>query len=348
MADQFKATGTKDGFERHGGDLDRAAARYGDPVDGWVDLSTGINPRAYPLPPIPAEAWTRLPQASAEHAAKAAAAEAYGAKSMDLIVCAPGTQILIQALPRVLSVRSVAVVGPTYSEHAAAWRAAGVLTEDAGDLPPPDRSVVVVNPNNPDGRTFTPDQLAQWAAQATQGGHVLIVDEAYADVRPDLSLVPRLPFPNVVILRSFGKFHGLAGLRLGFAVSTPEIAARLADDLGPWAVSGPALEVGARALADHEWARAERSRLADEMARLRDLLRDAGATVIGGTDLFVSVEHDRAPDLFDHLATAGIWMRRFAERPRHLRFGLPGTASAWARLSEALAAFEHMGSRRHG
>jgi len=341
----------KTGFDIHGGDLDRAAARYGHPADGWIDLSTGINPESYPLPEVSSDSWTRLPQASALTALQDAAADAYGARGADLIACAPGTQALIQLLPRVLGAERVAVLGPTYTEHAAAWRAAGIPTDEAADLPPPDRSLVLVNPNNPDGRAVDPERLAAWAETAASAGHWLIVDEAFADVRPDLSLVPAMPLANVVILRSFGKFHGLAGLRLGFAVAAPGTARRFEAGLGPWAVSGPALEIGARALADHAWAERERTRLAERMARLRELLSGAGAEVVGGTDLFVLVDYGAAAALYDQLAGAGILIRRFAGNPRWLRFGLPGPEDAWNRLATSLAVFAAGASglaRRHG
>ncbi|MAO55620.1 MAG: threonine-phosphate decarboxylase [Rhodospirillaceae bacterium] len=323
----------------HGGDLAAWAGRYGRPVAEWLDLSTGINPVAYPLPDLAAETWTKLPQSAALAALKEAAAKAYGASSPEMLACAPGTQALIQVLPLLFDRRRVSILGPTYSEHASAWRQAGAEVTEVGDLPPPDRSLVLVNPNNPDGRTIAPDVLAAWARDAAGQGQILIVDEAFADVRPEVSLVPTMPLGNVVILRSFGKFFGLAGLRLGFAVAAPDIVRRLETLMGPWAVSGPGLVIGARALSDGTWIAAERDRLAAAMVRLREMLTGAGAEIVGGTDLFVTVDHGAAPDLFDHLARAGILVRRFDAAPRRLRFGLPGDAGDWGRLEQALAAF---------
>jgi len=339
----------KFGVEGHGGDLAAATARFGPPSGGWVDLSTGINPTPYPLPDLPPDAWTRLPQSAGLIALKAAAADAYGAAGPDLIVCAPGTQALIQALPRVLGAPRVAVLGPTYAEHGAAWRASGAAVEEVSALPPPDRSLVLVNPNNPDGRAVDPAHLAAWARDAAEADHWLIVDEAFADVRPDISLVPALPLANVIVLRSFGKFHGLAGLRLGFALAAPRMVRRLEADLGPWAVSGPAQDIGARALADHAWATAERARLTGHMTCLRGLLTGAGLDIVGGTDLFVLAEHADALALYDHLAGAGILVRRFQANPHWLRFGLPGPESHWGRLESALAAVaETRPVSRHG
>ena len=327
------------GIEIHGGDLDRAAARYGVPAADWIDLSTGINPTPYPLPAVSSEAWTRLPLASDLMALKAAAAAAYGANSPDLIACASGTQALIQLLPRMLGAARVAILGPTYSEHDVAWRAVGAATEEVADLPSPDRTVVVVNPNNPDGRAMDPARLADWAAEAAPAGHWLVVDEAFADVRPDVSLIARMPLANVVILRSFGKFFGLAGMRLGFAVTGSDLVRRFEAEQGPWAVSGPALAVGTQALSDHAWATDERSRLSARMARLHGLLSGAGLRVLGGTDLFVLTENDAAGALYEQLAGEGILVRRFAGNARWLRFGLPGPDDHWGRLEAALSAF---------
>lgn len=338
----------------HGGDLGAWAERYGRPVAEWLDLSTGINPVAYPLPELAVETWTRLPQSAELEGMKAAAASAYGAAAPDLIACAPGTQAMIQALPRVLGVGRVTILGPTYSEHAAAWRQAGADVFETDDPPAPDRSLVLVNPNNPDGRAVEPSVLAAWARDALVQGHHLIVDEAFADVRPELSLVPVMPLPNVVILRSFGKFFGLAGLRLGVAVAAPNLVRRLENFMGPWAVSGPGLAIGARALSDDAWIAAERDRLAAAMTRLREMLSAAGAEIVGGTNLFVTIDHSAAPDLFRHLAQAGILVRRFDGLPGRLRFGLPGDGGDWARLENALTAFtvpcapEAPESRRHG
>ncbi|MAY68537.1 MAG: threonine-phosphate decarboxylase [Rhodospirillaceae bacterium] len=341
----------KIGIDGHGGDLAAALVRFGPSPDGWIDLSTGINPTPYPHLEVSPDAWARLPQSSALDALKRAAADAYGAAGPDLIACAPGTQAVIQALPRVLGVHRLAILGPTYAEHGAAWRAAGADVTEVSDLPAPDRSLVLVNPNNPDGRTAGPGRLTAWARDAAAAGQWLIIDEAFADVRPDISLVGSLPLANVVVLRSFGKFHGLAGLRLGFALAEPDVVRRLEADLGPWAVAGPAQEIGARALTDHAWAAAERTHLSARMVRLRDLLTEAGLGIVGGTDLFVLTEHGDAFALYDHLGEAGILVRRFATNSKWLRFGLPGPEEHWRRLQTALTAFNGticVPDRRHG
>lgn len=317
----------------HGGDLAAAEARWGRPAQGWLDLSTGINPWPYPLPDMPAEAWTRLPGAAEERALAAAAARRWRAPGADRILAAPGSSALIQALPRVLPPGDVAVLGPTYGEHARAWAAAGHAVrqisslDDMGDA----AAVVAVNPNNPDGRTLAPERLAALAT----GGRMVVVDEAFADATPELSAVPLLR-PGLVVLRSFGKFYGLAGLRLGFTAAEPNLLDRLRAQLGPWPVSGPALAVGTQALGDEAWTTATRARLNDAAGRLDAVLKSAGLAVVGGTSLFRLAEHAAATELYDRLGRAGILVRAFAEQPTRLRFGLPGNDGDMVRLRQAL------------
>lgn len=314
----------------HGGDLAAAEARWGRPADGWLDLSTGINPWPYPLPPLPPEAWTRLPGAAEDAALRAAAARAFAAPGPDWVLPAPGSSALIQWLPRITPRARVAVVGPTYAEHAAAWRAAGhEVREVASTAEAAGAEVtVVVNPNNPDGRTVPATELAALAG-------MVVVDEAFAEAVPGVSAVPLLR-PGMVVLRSFGKFHGLAGLRLGFAVAAPQTLAPLAAALGPWPVSGPALAVGAAALADDGWAKATRAHLSSMADRLDGVLSGGGLAIMGGTPLFRLARHDAAAALHDRLGRAGILVRAFADRPALLRFGLPSGQKDLERLRAAL------------
>jgi cobalamin biosynthetic protein CobC len=314
----------------HGGGLIAARRRYPNAPEPWIDLSTGINPVAYPIPPLPADAFARLPEPETLAALEAAAATAYGARDPAMVVAAPGTQSLIHLLPRLIPARRVAVVGPTYAEHAAAWALAGCAVAtvatpaQAGDAD----VVVLCNPNNPDGRLHAPASLA-----AARGS--LVVDEAFADLDGE-SLVPALPRDGVVVLRSFGKTYGLAGIRLGFAVTTPSLAGRIREALGPWAVSGPAMLIGTLALADTAWRQAAAARLAEDAQHLDALLAGAGCSVLGGTRLFRLVAHDNAVALADRLGQAGILVRGFQDRPHWLRFGIPTGETAWRRLGSAL------------
>ncbi|GLS70200.1 threonine-phosphate decarboxylase CobD [Methylobacterium tardum] len=326
----------------HGGDLGGLRMAYPDAPEPWLDLSTGINPVPYRVPPVEASAWTRLPEAAEVWALREAAAAAYGAPDAAHVVPAPGTQILIETLPRLLAPSRVAVLGPTYAEHAAAWARAGHAVDEVATVAGlRDAQVaVIVDPNNPDGRTLPRAERRALAGALRARGGLLVADEAFADLEPVESLCPHVSAPDVapglVVLRSFGKTYGLAGLRLGFAIADPATAARIAAALGPWAVSGPALAIGRAALSDAAWrAQAARDRAADA-ARLDRMIARAGGRIVGGTSLFRTADFPDGPDLYRRLAASGIAVRRFTERPERLRFGLPAGKGAWCRLSRVL------------
>lgn len=309
----------------HGGRLAEAMRRYPDAPTPWIDLSTGISPHAYPFTVPGPDAWRRLPEPEAVAALEAVAARAYGVSDPACVVAAPGTQALIQLMPRLFPQRRIAIPGPTYAEHEAAWRAAGTVIDPVATC------LVLCNPNNPDGRRHDP------AALAAHSHDLLIVDEAYADFEPGLSLAPYLPLPKTIVLRSFGKAYGLAGLRLGFALTTPANAAMIRTALGPWPISGPAVAIGTESFADATWRAEAAVQAHAASARLDILLHAAGLTHIGGTALFRTVQTAAAHPLADHLARAGLLVRRFAHAGTWLRMGLPPDESAWARLSAVLA-----------
>jgi cobalamin biosynthesis protein CobC len=332
----------------HGGNLTAARRLFPDAPLPWIDLSTGINPVPYPVGRISQIAWTRLPDVAAlEHTARVA----YHAGPRTDAVAAPGTQALIQWLPRIFSAKNVGILDFTYGEHAVCWRAAGaevVTVATLTDLAAFEVGVVV-NPNNPDGRVCSPGAMADVAAVLARRGGRLIVDEAFMDLQGhDHSLIPDLP-PATVVLRSFGKTYGMAGLRLGFALGSPEDCARLRTALGPWAISGPAIEIGQRALTDHAWLAPAKARLRDDAERLDRTLESAKLAVVGGTALFRLVRHRHAADWFKTLCAAGILTRPFQEQPEWLRFGIPPAPEAWTRLEAALAkAVDNVGSCAFG
>lgn len=320
----------------HGGDLATAKALFPQAPEPWIDLSTGINPIPYPLPALPLSLWQRLPGQAEETALLEAARAAYWVRPESGIVAAPGTQILIEALPRLVPDAKVAVLGPTYGEHAPAWRKAGAEVREIADLAAIGEAsvVVLVNPNNPDGRIVAPDVLAELAGTLAARGGLLLIDEAFADFTPEASLLPTLP-EGALVLRSFGKAYGLAGLRLGFAIGAPRLTDALRALLGPWSVAGPALHIGAIALADGAWlAAAARDRAAD--SRRLDALLARHGRIVGGTVLYRLLETPEAPALFERLGRAGIYVRRFQHDPTRLRFGLPGDEVEWARLGDVL------------
>jgi cobalamin biosynthetic protein CobC len=255
------------------------------------------------------------------------------------VVCAPGTQILLPLVAALVPPGRAGVLGPTYSEHGRAAALAGhavIDVRDVNELRGVDLALVV-NPNNPDGRIITKERLLALSDDLSGQGGLLVVDEAFMDVGPpEASLADQVHRGNFIVLRSFGKFFGLAGLRLGFALAAPDLAATLNAALGPWAVSGPAIAIAERALADDAWIGATRTRLASAAAKLDQLLAEAGVEVVGGTSLFRLVHTRRADEIFQHLGTAGIIVRPFREQPTWLRFGIP-SESSWDRVRSRLA-----------
>jgi cobalamin biosynthetic protein CobC len=317
----------------HGGDLSAVRRRFPTAPQPWIDLSTGINPVAYPVAQLPPEIWSRLPTCEAEQALLRAAARRYSIPDPATIVAAPGTQALIQLLPRLMPASRVAIVGPTYAEHELCWRRAGHDTAVVPDIVDASGAdiVVVVNPDNPTGRLIDPRTLRVIETA------LLVVDEAFIDFLPtEASLAGDLP-ANTVVLRSFGKTYGLAGVRLGFAVAPARFARRLREELGPWAVSGPALEIGRIALDDEAWLQATAQRLAADRAKVDALLVAAGFTLLGGTPLFRLADHPQATCLVDVLGQQGIHVRALVDRPTWLRFGLPANQEEFRRLTTALS-----------
>ncbi|MDW3224541.1 MAG: threonine-phosphate decarboxylase [Paracoccaceae bacterium] len=310
----------------HGGGLDAAIARFGGTRLTWIDLSTGINPHPYPRAPLPPDAWIALPDKKAMSDLMAAARAFWNIPDEAGVIAASGASALIAQLPQLVSKGPVCIPAPTYNEHAAAFAAQGWSITDADTA----KAQVIVHPNNPDGRLWTRDTLPCKDATLT------IIDESFCDVDPALSLIALADRPGTVILKSFGKFWGLAGLRLGFLIGDATLIQELGDRLGPWAVSGPALHIGAQALRDLRWATATRQRLSEDAAQLDALMQIAGARVLGGTTLFRLYDVDDAEAWQTRLAHHHIWSRTFPYAPGWLRLGLPHTLH-WPRLKAALA-----------
>jgi cobalamin biosynthetic protein CobC len=315
----------------HGGDLGEIMRRFPNAPKPWLDLSTGINPVPYPVGALADESWARLPSRHDEQALLAAAAKRYGVRDQATLLAAPGTQALIQLLPRLVPKSRVAVLGPTYEEHEASWARQGHdvrVVDDVAQAAGAD-VLVVVNPDNPTGRLLSAEELGH-------PSRLLVVDEAFIDFLPAAaSLAGNLP-PRTIVLRSFGKTYGLAGLRLGFAIGAPDLIARLAVELGPWAVSGPALAIGRKALADDDWLAIAKARLERDGQRLDDLLAAAGCAPVSATPLFRLVRHDDVREMIERLGRHGIHVRAFGRQASWLRLGLPGNDGAFRRLASAL------------
>lgn len=305
----------------HGGGIDAAAAHFGGERSQWIDLSTGINPVPYPVGAMPTQAWTALPDANAQNALLHAARAFWKVPDNAAIIAAPGASALIARIPLLRPAGIVDIPQPTYNEH---WAAFENCAWSLGTAAPDAR--VLVHPNNPTGRFFEAGDLS---------APLTIIDESFCDVAPERSLIEHAAKPGCIVLKSFGKFWGLAGIRLGFAIGHPESIARLETALGPWPVSGPALEIGTRALRDHGWADATRMRLASDTDRLDNLMQGAGASLFGGTTLFRLYEVDDAAAWQDRLARRHIWTRIFPYSKSFLRLGLLAP-DGWDRLEAAL------------
>jgi len=319
----------------HGGNLRAAARAYGHPVEDWLDLSAGLNPHYYRAPPLSDNAWHRLPEV--DDALLRAACAFYGAPTM---LAVAGTQAAIQALPQLRAPSRVVVAAPSYAEHAYHWGRHGhVLREVAyADLAAAVDTcdvLVVCNPNNPTGATVPAATLLDWAGQLAERGGWLVVDEAFADTAPLHSLAAHSAQPGLIVLRSLGKFFGLAGVRVGFVGAEPALLTALADWLGPWTVSGPAQQVARAALADFSWHAATRDRLTEQGGRLHALLALHGIASTG-TDLFQWWPEPHAVAFHAHMAERGIWVRLFTNAAHGIRLGLPPDDTAWRRLAQAL------------
>lgn len=320
-------------MREHGGNLDLAQQRFGGRAEDWIDLSTGINRLPYPVGEIDAHHWQALPSRSEIEALHQAARDAYGTGAP--IVAMAGAQAAIQMLPQLAPRGRARILAPTYNEYAAVLSAAGW---EVGEVRALDALAganlgIVVNPNNPDGCRYSPKDLL---ALLPRVGH-LVIDESFVDAVPELSLASEAGRPGLLILRSFGKFYGLAGLRLGFAIGHAADIGKLAAASGPWPVSGAAIAIGCRALRDDAWAKATSARLARDCVRLDDMAQALGWRFVGGAPLFRLYETPDALAAQEKLARGQIWSRVFAQNPTWLRLGLPGVEAEWSRLAEVLA-----------
>ncbi|MDF1855194.1 threonine-phosphate decarboxylase [Pseudooceanicola sp.] len=314
----------------HGGGLDDAAGRYGGARGEWIDLSTGINPVPYPIPELTPEIWQALPDRGALARLTSAARCHWSVPEGADLLALPGLSAVIPRLPALAPPGPVAIPGPTYNEYTPAFARAGWDVQDR-DPAPGDSGLVIVSPNNPTGR---------WHIAPPRSIGLRVIDESFCDTAPERSLIAEATQPGTLILKGLGKFWGLAGLRLGFAIGDPALIAELRIAFGPWSISGPALAIGATALDDPGWAEATRARLNADAARLDRLMNATGAELAGGTSLFrLYTLPDTLPDaatLQDQLAQQRIWTRVFPWSPRHIRLGLPAPGD-WARLTDALA-----------
>lgn len=334
---------TQNGMPEHGGRLQRAAREHGIPLAHWIDLSTGINPRGWPVPPLATDDFARLPEA--DDGLETAAADYYG--SADLLPVA-GSQEGIRELPRIRLERfgraRVGILSPGYEEHRYHWQRNGHQVEllDGRQIEAALERLdclVVINPCNPSALRFEPALLERWHRRLAARNGWLVVDEAFLDGEPEQSLIrPRMP-EGLVVLRSLGKFFGLAGLRVGFLFAAAEIRQALLASIGHWSIATPARRIASAALRDRGWQQATRERLARDRQRLVALLETTLGGPVMSTALFATLERADAEQLAEQLARHAILVRHF-DQPQRLRFGLPGPETQWQRLTRALTDLE--------
>jgi cobalamin biosynthesis protein CobC len=328
---------------RHGGALTAACRLFGGQPRDWLDLSTGINPQPAEFTWPPGDVWQRLPDADLTASARAAAALHYGVPDdHPQPLPLPGTQAAIQMLPRLLAGgRRMVIAAPTYNEYVRVFRASGWQVDElpADDALEADAdAIVVVNPNNPDGRLLPRADILAAADRLAARGGALIVDEAFADTDPRESLAGDAGSrDNLIVLRSFGKFFGLAGLRLGFVIAQEARLTAIDAMMGPWPVSGPALSIAADLMADRVKVEAIREAIRARLRETRDVLDRTGLPIIGDGGLFLLVQHPAASEIYAHLCRQHVLVRAFDYRADWLRFGLAKAAPDAQRLADALS-----------
>lgn len=326
---------------KHGGNLREAAKLYDISLENWIDLSTGINPNPWPAPDIPTSVWQRLPET--DDNLLPSAHKYYGSK--DLLAIA-GSQVAIQTLPYCRQHSRIAIVSPCYAEHPYWWQQAGhevllIAVDEVEKYLPSIDVLLLINPNNPTAHLWPLKTLQAWHQQLSAHNGWLIVDEAFMDSTPQFSLLSQyqqLP-EGLIILRSIGKFFGLAGIRLGFIVASQNILNKIDSMQGPWAVSHPARWLGSLALADTQWQNENSIQLNKQSDRLHKLLTHY-FKIIHTSHYFCYLPHTQAEEIKHQLAQKGIWVR-FFENPSAIRLGLPTNDEEYCRLNNAFSTIFH-------
>jgi cobalamin biosynthetic protein CobC len=325
------------GAYRHGGRLREAAAAFPHAPTPWLDLSTGINPEPWRGARAAWPDLARLPDPAEIADLESIAAEAFGVEDPRRVLATAGAEAGFRLLPAVIGGTDVAIVSPTYSGHEAAWRLAErsvTAVSQQAALKTAASVLVIVNPNNPDGRRMERSALLELAKSRSRDGLWTVVDESFVETTPQLS-VAGATIERLIVLRSFGKFYGLPGVRLGFIVTEPIVIERLQALQGDWPISADAVAIGRAAYLDETWRVQARERLDRDTHALDQLLVAHGLTIVGGASLFRLISTPRAGALFEGLCGQGILTRPFQEAEDRLRIGVPRKADL-ARLAVAL------------
>lgn len=316
----------------HGGRLNRAVKKFNIPIENWIDLSTGINPNHWPIPNIPDKCFTRLPED--DDGLVEAARKYYQA---DNLLPVAGSQSVIQLLPLLREKSKVAVPDIGYAEHAHQWQTAGheiifYKTSNLDNIVNDVDVLIIINPNNPTGEIVTQKQLLAWhkILQSKQGW--LIVDEAFADAEEIPSIVNMSHQSGLIVLRSIGKFFGMAGVRSGFVFAEKNLLKEINEKLGPWVLTGVSRYVTTMALLDNEWILNSKQALNQTSDSMHDLILGCSGVTPSGTKLFKTIVHVQAEEIFELFAMQGVLVR-LLDNKKGIRFGMPGDGD-WEKVQQ--------------
>jgi cobalamin biosynthetic protein CobC len=284
--------------------------------------------------------WQRLPETDDD--LLSSAQHYYGC---DNLLPLAGSQAAIQALPFCRQCSRIGIVSPCYAEHAHWWEKADhrivyIKPHEIDRFIPALDVLLLANPNNPDATDYSVEQLLGWHQRLIKNNGWLIIDEAFIDSTPEKSLLRHcktMP-EGLIVLRSIGKFFGLAGIRLGFLAAEPQLLQQVAYRQGAWAVSHPARWLGQHALIDQQWQTQAHDFLRQQSKNLYHLLKQSFQEFkIRKSHYFCYIQHPQAEKIKQHLAQRGIWTRIF-KNPTAIRLGLPANNTELQCLKKALLA----------
>jgi cobyric acid synthase CobQ/L-threonine-O-3-phosphate decarboxylase len=323
---------------KHGGNLRDLARRAGRDQEQILDFSASINPLGPPegLRAALARNIDRLAHYPDPHCTELVEVLAQQHQvTAEQIVVGNGSTEIFYALARGLAFGRAVVPVPSYSDYAAAMQAAGrevcfVKLKESEDFAldwqvlesqlHDDDLVLLGQPNNPTGRALEISALHALAAH--RPGTTIVVDEAFADFVDGYSSLAGQSASNVIVVRSLTKFYAVPGLRLGFAVASPEMARRIRAQIPPWSVNVLAQAAAVDLLADEEYAQRSVELVEQQRKRLTgELTKIPGLHAYPSVTNFLLVRLDRsdvtAPELADRLLGKGIAIRTFHEE-QHL------------------------------
>ena len=307
----------------HGGNLDKAISFYGGKESEWIDLSTGINPNSYPIPKLSISDWRSLPTKTEIKDLESIIKSKQ--KISSEIIMVPGAQMAINFLPFLLKGEGteVRILTPTYNEYNYCFTNTGFKVNSCQKFNQLFNSdiAIIVNPNNPDGKIYEINELFELSKSVK----ILIVDESFIDSVECDSIVNQLneDVSNIIVIRSFGKFFGLAGLRLGYVFSGKEIIRKFKRFFGPWQISKMSVKIATIAFSDDVWIKKTKNNLNEKANAIDNLMKKINWKITGGTNLFRLYSTSNSDLAQKLLAEKFIWSRKFSYSKKWIRLGIP-------------------------